>query len=146
MAEVILRGKTFPARERPSEWLLMKLADAHLGASMQKSMAATYRFLRHVLADSWVEFEAYVDELVEDPASDAALRDDFDEMIGDYLASITDRPTQTSSVSPGSEPSTSDTSKVASISQGSPRRASLSKGWIEPEQGTGGSPSDAAAG
>jgi hypothetical protein len=141
MAELTLRGKTFAALDAPSEWQIMKLSEGYYSPRVMGQYAAMLRFVRYVLGDAWADFEEHVDGL----PSHTGITADVDNAIGDYLASVSGRPTRTSSDSPGSEPSTSDTSRVASISPGSPRRASLSKGWIEPEPADGAS-SDAAAG
>lgn len=145
MAEVTLRGKTFPARDDPSEWELMKLADGYTG-NTTVSMAAMYRFLRYALGDAWLDFETHMDGLAADGAT--GLYKACDDAIGDYLKSASGRPTETPSDSPASQQTMSDTSKVASISQAS-RRVSLSRGLIKVERAepdTGGSSSDAAAG
>jgi len=135
MRTVELRGRSFPARDQISEWQLMKLADAHFGDSRQRAMAATYRFIRHLLGDSWVEFERYVDELSAD--ADVDLTAELDTMIGDYLTSITDRPTEKPSSSPDTERPEPSTSRVYS----------LSRGWISNTSGeTDDSSSAAAAG
>lgn len=134
MAELTFHGRTFEARDRPSELRLMKLAEAG-EAGMQSGMAGLLSFLRYVLADQWAAFEAWYDEL------DDAGRlgdNDLDTAIGGYLESVTDRPTRKPSTSPDGGRPDASTSRVVSLSRGLIR--------VESGDRTAGSSSDAAAG
>lgn len=116
---LIIRDKTFPAKEKLSPWLLMKVAKAHRSGDYMAIMAAQYDFLTTQVVDK-AGLVSYLDGV------DDITEEELDQATGNLIAEYAERPTERPSSLPDGSTPTGKPSRVVSFSKGTAKAGEAS--------------------